>query len=162
MEIVNIFEVVKDKLYTVKWDDKEEDEFISLFGDEEKENIGEWQDVEFLKDFFVQFGSDLRSGFFDVTKTKDAVNKTIAEAEIFKKRFIQLAKNEENLDDLFQPLTKNAELYEYEVQKAYGPEYKSWLRIYAIKLADNVYVVTGGAIKLTASMNTRPHLKKEL
>lgn len=37
----------------------------------------------------------------------------------------------------------------------------SWLRIYAIKLDSNVYVVTGGAIKLTQKMD-RPHLMAEL
>jgi hypothetical protein len=38
----------------------------------------------------------------------------------------------------------------------------SWLRIYAIRLADGVYIVTGGAIKLTATMQEREHTLKEL
>lgn len=37
-----------------------------------------------------------------------------------------------------------------------------WLRIYAIKLNPGVYVVTGGAIKLTRTMQEREHTLKEL
>jgi hypothetical protein len=159
MKIATIFEVAKDKLYTIQWDDKEVDELTHLFGDVKKEYIGQWQDIEFLRDFFIQFSDDLRSGFFNTTKTKDAVKKTITEAELFKRRLIQLT---DNLDDLFTPLFKNEELYEYQEQKAYGPDDKSWLRLYAIRITDNMYVITGGAIKLTENMNTRTHLKEEL
>lgn len=38
----------------------------------------------------------------------------------------------------------------------------SWLRIYAIKLSVGVYIVTGGAIKLTATMQEREHTLQEL
>ena len=38
----------------------------------------------------------------------------------------------------------------------------SWLRIYAIKLANGVYIITGGAIKLTATMQEREHTQAEL
>merc|ERR1712173_186839 len=46
--------------------------------------------------------------------------------------------------------------------KAYGTQKKSWLRLYAIRISTNVYVVSGGAIKLTKEMNCRDHLNKEL
>jgi len=36
------------------------------------------------------------------------------------------------------------------------------LRIYAIKLETGRYVITGGAIKLTATMQEREHTLKEL
>lgn len=38
----------------------------------------------------------------------------------------------------------------------------SWLRIYAIRLEPNIYVVTGGAIKLTHTMQERKHTTLEL
>ena len=38
----------------------------------------------------------------------------------------------------------------------------SWLRIYAIKLDDNVFLITGGAIKLTHLMEEREHTLEEL
>lgn len=41
-------------------------------------------------------------------------------------------------------------------------KHSSWLRIYAIKIEDGIYVVTGGAIKLTATMSERTHTLAEL
>lgn len=38
----------------------------------------------------------------------------------------------------------------------------SWLRIYAIRVEPNVYIITGGAIKLTAKMQDREHTQREL
>lgn len=38
----------------------------------------------------------------------------------------------------------------------------SWLRIYAIKLKPGIYVITGGAIKLTRTMQEREHTLVEL
>lgn len=38
----------------------------------------------------------------------------------------------------------------------------SWLRIYTIKLSDGIYVITGGAIKLSLKMEEREHTKQEL
>ena len=38
----------------------------------------------------------------------------------------------------------------------------SWLRLYAIKLTSGVYIITGGAIKLTATMQEREHTRKKL
>ena len=40
--------------------------------------------------------------------------------------------------------------------------HSSWLRIYAIKLSEGVYVITGGAIKLTLKMEEREHTRQEL
>ena len=40
--------------------------------------------------------------------------------------------------------------------------HSSWLRLYAIKLTAGVYIITGGAIKLTATMQEREHTRKEL
>ncbi|MGN1219980.1 MAG: hypothetical protein ACI4TU_03465, partial [Candidatus Cryptobacteroides sp.] len=42
------------------------------------------------------------------------------------------------------------------------PRHASWLRIYAIKLNPGIYVITGGAIKLTRTMQEREHTLKEL
>ena len=42
------------------------------------------------------------------------------------------------------------------------PKHASWLRIYAIKLSPGVFIVTGGAIKLTATMQEREHTLMQL
>ena len=164
MKVQTIFEVVKDKLYVIQWDTKQVDELIDLFGDESIEHIGQWEDVESLRNFFNEFGQDLRSDFWGITRTRDAVKRTIREATILKQRLVDFAesKNEDNLDELFTPLNNGIEQHEYQEHKAYGPEHKSWLRVYAIRISENRYVITGGAIKLTPTMNTRIHLQQEL
>lgn len=48
------------------------------------------------------------------------------------------------------------------MNKAKGLNKPSWLRIYAIRLDANLFVVSGGAIKLTETMNERAHLIQEL
>lgn len=40
--------------------------------------------------------------------------------------------------------------------------HNSWLRIYAIKLDKGIYLITGGAIKLTHLMSEREHTLNEL
>ena len=39
---------------------------------------------------------------------------------------------------------------------------RSWLRLYAIKLSMGIYIITGGAIKLTRTMQEREHTLQEL
>ena len=46
--------------------------------------------------------------------------------------------------------------------KPTGTGAKSWLRIYAVRLSYNFFVISGSAIKLTKTMNEREHLKEEL
>ncbi len=75
----------------------------------------------------------------------------------------------------FDDITEDGRLwavrYEGETDNALGKEkarlkqrmrHASWLRIYAIKLATGVYIITGGAIKLTATMEEREHTQAEL
>ncbi len=65
-----------------------------------------------------------------------------------------------DLQHLFKPLNN----FEYTItahQKSQARVRKGWLRLYAIRLAKNCYLVTGGAIKLTLEMK-RDHLEIEL
>ena len=73
---------------------------------------------------------------------------------------------ESNLDSLFRHL-ENSRYSEMALgkEKAKGAgicKRPSWLRIYAIKVEEGTYVVTGGAIKLTATMSERKHTLAEL
>lgn len=71
-----------------------------------------------------------------------------------------------NLDLLFKHL-ENSRLAEMALgrEKEFGTggyRHPSWLRLYAIKMEPGVYLVTGGAIKLTARMEERSHTMAEL
>lgn len=72
-----------------------------------------------------------------------------------------------DLDRLFRPLSNNQTS-----DRLLGKEkarlkerinnHASWLRIYALKLTSGIYIITGGAIKLTATMQERQHTLIEL
>lgn len=71
-----------------------------------------------------------------------------------------------NLDHIFRPL-ENQRITEMllgkekaRLRKTKG--HASWLRIYAIKLEPGIYIITGGAIKLTRTMREREHTLVEL
>lgn len=72
----------------------------------------------------------------------------------------------EHLDDLFKPLaSSDAAASELSREKARNwdrERHASWLRVYAIRLEPNIYIVTGGAIKLTRTMQEREHTQTEL
>lgn len=158
MEIVTIF---ANYLYAFKYDNEEADELERLFDC--------WHDVSFLKDFFERQESDLLDGFWGkFMSVEKAVSETREEAQEFTDWILESCENVKNgnkpdLDSLFKPLN-NTDSYCVELlkTKAYGVKTKSWLRIYAVRVEPNVYIVTGGGIKLTATMNDREHLEEEL
>lgn len=151
MEIVSIF---ADQLTAFSYETDQPDEFSRIFS--------QWQDPQFLYEFFTENIEDLQSGFFGFISLQTAVNQTRNEARKLEKKLLQLAsRTPDNLDSIFEPL-RLEEPIELTRSKAKGDQLKTWLRVYAIKLESNVYVVTGGAIKLTRSMQDRDHTRLEL
>lgn len=71
-----------------------------------------------------------------------------------------------DLESFFHPLenfrTSEMLLGKEKARLKRTARHSSWLRIYAIKLSQGVYVITGGAIKLTLKMEERSHTKAEL
>jgi hypothetical protein len=70
-----------------------------------------------------------------------------------------------NLDTFFRPLSNHTQETYLEKEKAKISKrrgHASWLRIYAIKLNRGIFIITGGAIKLSATMQEREHTAKEL
>ena len=69
-------------------------------------------------------------------------------------------------DELFIPLSSaDMTIRELAREKARNwnrTGHASWLRVYAIRLEKNVFVITGGAIKLTRTMQERSHTQAEL
>lgn len=151
MEIVRIF---ADQLTSFRYDPDKPDEFSRLFA--------EWQDPQFLFEFFNENIDDLQSGFFGPVSLQTAIRRTRDEARRLEKELLQFAAGSyDNLDSIFAPLQPN-EPIEISRSKATGDHQRSWLRIYALKLQANVYVITGGAIKLTRAMQDRDHTRHEL
>jgi hypothetical protein len=63
---------------------------------------------------------------------------------------------------LFKPLSDGKIEKEYEKDKVKVDGKKTWLRLYAIRIDANFFVVCGGAIKLRKTLNDRTYLLKEL
>ncbi|MEO9477125.1 MAG: hypothetical protein ABJG41_16385 [Cyclobacteriaceae bacterium] len=159
MVIVDTFAVIDQALYAVKFEGEGEDELDRTFN--------QWNDPLQLHDFFSNHIDDLNSGFFGTVSIQDAVRITREEAKVLQKELYRLAKeglsgSAGNLSQLFKPLTKGEIGSAYERDKAYGLNHKSWLRLYAIRINVNVFVICGSAIKLTETMNDREHLMTEL
>ncbi|HBZ26133.1 MAG TPA: hypothetical protein DEO54_07825 [Rikenellaceae bacterium] len=154
MELITIF---ADLLYSVKFNKKGDHEFVKIFN--------QWQDPEMLFDFFETNKRDLNSGFFGKITVEEAVMITIDDANYLEDLLLFCSKNggKSALDIFFKnDLYDNPKITELVPKKGYGKRKRSWLRLYAIELSKECYVVTGGAIKLTRTLQERAHTKKEL
>ena len=124
----------------------------------------QWNDVTWLRDFFKANIGDLAS-YFKITDVNQAIYDTIEDSERLQCLIMDISPNA-NLDEIFRPLenirTSEVLLGKEKARLHDKPEHASWLRIYAIKLEPGIYVITGGAIKLTRTMQEREHTLAEL
>ncbi|WP_321298941.1 hypothetical protein [Marinifilum fragile] len=153
MEIVPIFD---DILYAIKYDGEQSDEFERLFD--------LWRDPEYLEEFFEEHKSDINGGFWGCISIEEAILKTLSDAQHFEDRFQELSKHQSGdllsaLSKLFKPL-HDSQTRVIPLNKSKARE--TWLRIYALRLDDDAYIITGGAIKLTKAMQDREHTEHEL
>ena len=146
----------KDHLWAVRNMEKPKNELALLFDS--------WNDIGFLMDFFMENLDDLKQ-FFHIQRISDAIDDTMNDAEELQRLILDIPYTE-NLDELFTPLgSADLTIRELTREKARNWDrigHASWLRVYAIRLEKNVFVVTGGAIKLTRSMQERPHTQEQL
>ena len=154
MEFVRILE--DGRLWAVKYEGEKDTCFDALFG--------RWYDMTWLKGFFHENLSDL-SSYFRITDVYQAVMETMEDAKRLECLMLDISPDA-NLDTLFQHL-ENYRFSEMSLgkEKAKGAginNHQSWLRIYAIKIETGAYLITGGAIKLTATMAERKHTLAEI
>jgi hypothetical protein len=159
MKLVPIFvtEDSDDGLWSIQLEGSAQSEFEEFF-----DHVN---DAEWLHDFFDQNKADLHGGFFGSMSLSEAVSRTLDEAEEMENSLYDFSEQgfqgtETTLQHLFKPLNN----FEYAIsrhQKSKARVRKGWLRLYAIRLAENCYLLTGGAIKLTPDMK-RGHLEYEL
>lgn len=144
------------RLWAVRYDGASDNELFRLFD--------QWNDVMWLRKFFKENINDL-GAYFKITDINQAISDTIEDSEILEAVILDISP-EADLDLIFRPLSNNRTIADFlEKMKARGERtnrHDSWLRIYAIRLADGKYIITGGAIKLTATMSERPHTQLEL
>ena len=105
------------------------------------------------------------TSYFKITDVNQAIYDTIDDSERLQCLIMDISP-EADLDKLFCPLdnsrTSEMILGKEKARLHNTPKHASWLRIYAIKLEPGIYVITGGAIKLTRTMQEREHTLVEL
>jgi hypothetical protein len=156
-QIMTFDDITEDgRLWAVRYDGESDNELFRLFD--------QWSDVVWLREFFKKNAADLKN-YFMITDINQAIADTISDNEVLEGVIMDISPDAD-LELLFKPLDNNRTAYGFlEKMKARGERghgHSSWLRIYAIRLADGVYIITGGAIKLTATMQERDHTRKEL
>lgn len=124
----------------------------------------QWNDVTWLRAFFKANIDDLAS-YFKITDVNEAIYDTIENSDRLQCLIMDISPDAD-LDKLFRPLENNRFadmlLGKEKARLKESGNHASWLRIYAIKLEPGIYVVTGGAIKLTRTMQEREHTLREL
>ena len=155
MEFVRLIDGY-DHLWAVKYPEKEADELTILFRN--------WSNFNYLLDFFLNNLEDLQQ-FFHIQRIREAIQDTLEDADVLEKLILDFPYTE-NLDGLFHPLSlsdrRTAELTREKARNWRRERHASWLRVYAIRVEKNVFIVTGGAIKLAPAMQDRPHTQEEL
>lgn len=159
MKIVCIFEGRKEGegLYAVRYDKSGPDEFTRLFR--------LWSNLTYVREFCEANFEDLESSCILPTSLEECVQEIIDEAAEMEEQLC-MYNHDAQLQELFRPL-HNHEYVLRPLQKSKAciltrMYWRPRIRIYAIRLTPNLFIVTGGAIKLTATMQERPHLREEL
>ena len=143
-------------LWAVRYDGEADNSLRMVFN--------QWNDPEWLWDFFTENMADLES-YFKITDVDQAIYDTMDDSDELECLILDILPDA-NLDKLFRPL-ENSRTAEMMLGKEKArlwqrAEHASWLRLYAIKLEPGCYIITGGAIKVTRTMQEREHTLKEL
>ncbi len=144
------------RLWAVRYEGESDNALYNLFE--------QWNDVTWLRAFFKENIKDL-SSYFKITDVNQAIMDTLEDSERLQCIIMDISPDAD-LDAIFRPLENlriaDTTLGKEKARLRQRLHHSSWLRIYAIKLADGVYIITGGAIKLTATMQEREHTQVEL
>lgn len=144
------------RLWAVRFDENDDNEFIKT--------IDQWDDVQWLRAFFIENINDLIA-YFKISDINIAISDTIDDSDRLQRIILDISP-EADLNRIFRPLDNNQmsdiilQKEKARLKRKFG--HSSWLRLYAIKLVSGIYIITGGAIKLTATMQEREHTSREL
>lgn len=157
-------------------DENEESLYAVLFEGSSLDALDElferWTDASWLFDCFTT-NWDAFSAYFKGIAKEEAVKRTLEGARYLFTRLSEYAlrgatNQSESLSDLFLPLDASQDGISIFSRQKYKETHRRsanpapWLRIYAIRLDHNLFVITGGGIKLTKRMQDCPRLDLEL
>jgi hypothetical protein len=167
MELVPIFVNAKtlEGLYAIRYDGEVDDEYVRLFD--------LWTDIQYVMMYLRENEDYLKADYFKNIYRDDLINEILDEAEELEKLMNEYSNDGffdcgNNLQMLFRPLNKNISIIPppHQKTKASIRDRKNFpkdiLRVYALRLGKNTFVITGGAIKLVDKMIKHPDTIREL
>lgn len=161
IDTLKIIAIYKPHLYSIQYDEVDENEYDRLF------NL--WNDVTYVVQFITAHKDLLHNHhWIHISEAEEAAQQVLEEAEGLETLIEELCINTvkqkvPNLDSHFRYLEgKYRYELEYPAMKSYGIKRPSLLRMYAIKLQENCYLITGGGIKLADSIQHSPDLKNHV
>lgn len=140
MKIVRIF---ADRLFAFRYEGEVDNEFDRL--------MELWTDVSYLKRY---------AQINEIKNIMKFVNNILKNAEQIQDYLENLNQNKKPYSFYFEPLQMSESNKILSLQK--GKRNKNQLRYYAIKIDDNCFVITGGAIKMSQKMQDHPDTDNEL
>jgi hypothetical protein len=159
MEIVEIY---SNWLYSISFDNEDLNEYQKIFK--------EWHDIDYLQNFFTANKHYIdtefwrKAGLYPNNPYKSA-DRVINEASNLEQYIKYLVSNLEqglkpDLDSYFKLLGgKYNYIWTLSPVKSYGTFSPSLLRLYAIKIQPNCYLIVAGGIKLCKTIQDSPGLK---
>lgn len=143
MKIVPIF---TEKLYSFHYEDELLDEYGRLFD--------LWNDPKYVLNY-----AERNRDYLVLLSCEEFAERVMIEAEELEMVLNRYRNNDNVIDVCFQPLHNQ----EYQPKRLSLQKKKSkYLRLYAIRIEENCFVITGGAIKVTHLMKDHPDTQKEL
>lgn len=158
-----IVEIVQNRIYSIKYDEKDTSEYYRLFNEE-------WTDVDFLMEFFSSHTEYMENDFWGFLENdpEKAAARVLEDANKLESHLKKLAENSDNgklpdLENYFKPLNGK---YGYDIKhmpvKGYGVLESTFLRLYAIRFEKNCYLIVYGGIKLNSSIQNSPELQENV
>ncbi len=145
MKIISIF---ADQLFAFQYKNEADNELRRL--------LTLWNDIAHLYQFVKQHKADAPQN----VAIPILINQLIDNANDIDDTLNEISTHpDKNLEEFFKPLD-NQEYHIVELSKQKGR--KNYLRLYAIRIDKNCFVITGGAIKFHHLNKDRPHTQKEM
>lgn len=148
---MNINRIFAENLFAFHYKDEEDNELYRL--------LELWNDPEYLHNYFIENEKFIiNNPKLKISSGTQFIDTVINNAQDADEILEELSKTQ-NLEEFFIELSNTQPLYEI-LSKRKGR--KSILRIYAIKIDENCFVITGGAIKITDTMQQHKTTINEL
>lgn len=115
-----------------------------------------WRDPQYIKQFITDNTSDAPKK----TTHQKLANQIADDVQKLEDYLRDLGNDRSGDFEVFFKQLDDEEYYIKELSRRKGR--KNYLRLYAIRIAENCFVITGGAIKFTHKMKESDHTKEEL